>query len=100
MDESTEWAMNFFGWILFTFSALLFTWSSLESGDPKAISASLLFLVACPIFMIPLLANSPLWPVKLHPDASSPMKQVTDTKFSHSSTVEMGEDTSASLFDA
>ena len=48
---------EFAGWILFTLSAAFFTLSSLKSGDMAAIAGSLLFLVACFVFMRPLISG-------------------------------------------
>ncbi len=45
------------GWILFTLSAAFFTYSSLRAGDPAAVAGSALFLVACLVFMRPLLSS-------------------------------------------
>ncbi|MEM7424684.1 MAG: hypothetical protein AAF441_01210 [Pseudomonadota bacterium] len=45
------------GWVLFTASAAFFTLSSVKSGDAPAIAGSVLFLVACFVFMRPLLSS-------------------------------------------
>jgi len=45
------------GWMLFVFSALAFTGSALRSGDIYALVASLLFLVACIVFLMPYLLD-------------------------------------------
>jgi hypothetical protein len=44
-----------FGWILFIFCAVLFLASSIRNRDAIAITASLVFLIACFVFMIPLI---------------------------------------------
>jgi len=44
-----------FGWILFIFCALLFLASSIRNQDAIAVAASLIFLIACFVFMIPLI---------------------------------------------
>ena len=59
MSRLVEWRFNFWGWILFTLSALAFTWSALLSGDLLSLAASLLFLVACFLFLAPVWANRP-----------------------------------------
>ena len=46
---------NLIGWILFVLSAIGFIVSSLRSGDVPALIGSLLFLVACLVFLIPFL---------------------------------------------
>ena len=43
------------GWGLFIFCALLYTASSLESGNTLGLLGSLVFLIACVVFLIPLL---------------------------------------------
>jgi choline-glycine betaine transporter len=50
-----ELKIQLFGWILFVVCALLFLASSIHNRDTIAIYASLVFLVACFVFMIPLL---------------------------------------------
>ena len=45
------------GWVLFTASAAFFTLSSVRSGDQAAIAGSLLFLIACFVFMRPLISS-------------------------------------------
>lgn len=46
------------GWGLFVVSALFFTASSLRSGDMLALLGSVFFLVACFVFLIPILRDS------------------------------------------
>ena len=43
------------GWVLFILSALSFTVSSWNSGDLVALAGALLFLIACFVFLVPLL---------------------------------------------
>ena len=45
------------GWVLFTASAAFFTLSSFRSGDQAAIAGSVLFLIACFVFMRPLISS-------------------------------------------
>ena len=47
--------LQLFGWILFILCALLFLASSIRNQDWIAFFASLVFLVACFVFMIPLI---------------------------------------------
>jgi hypothetical protein len=46
-----------FGWILFIICALLFLASSIRNQDVIAIIASLVFLVACFVFMYPIVKS-------------------------------------------
>jgi len=50
-----DFKLQLFGWILFILCALLFLASSIHNQDLIAIFASLVFLVACFVFMIPLI---------------------------------------------
>ncbi len=59
MASHTIWWFNFSGWILFTLSALAFLWGAVAAGDAVAILASVLFLVACTVFLIPVWAQRP-----------------------------------------
>ncbi|MBT4931894.1 MAG: cytochrome oxidase subunit III [Rhodospirillaceae bacterium] len=54
MTPRNEWRYNFTGWLLFTVSALFFIWSALEAGDRVYIIASLFFLIACLVFLVPV----------------------------------------------
>ena len=47
------------GWILFVLSAVGFITSSLQSGDAPGLVGSVLFLVACLIFLIPFFRREP-----------------------------------------
>lgn len=42
------------GWILFILCAVFFIFSSFRNRDPLALIGSLLFLVACVVFLFPL----------------------------------------------
>jgi predicted membrane channel-forming protein YqfA (hemolysin III family) len=42
------------GWILFVICAIFFIVSSLKNHDTLALIASIIFLIACIIFLIPL----------------------------------------------
>ncbi|MEB3211925.1 MAG: hypothetical protein VKL39_11250, partial [Leptolyngbyaceae bacterium] len=44
-----------FGWILFIICAILYAIASFKSRDAIAFLASIVFLVACIVFLIPLL---------------------------------------------
>ena len=41
------------GWVMFIASAVLFTASGVRSHDPLAVAASLVFGVACVLFLLP-----------------------------------------------
>ncbi len=45
------------GWILFIVCAVLFLISSIQSGDLLLFFGSLVFLIACIFFIIPLIKN-------------------------------------------
>ena len=44
-----------FGWILFIVCAIFFIASSLKNGDTLTFIGSIIFLIACIVFLIPLL---------------------------------------------
>ncbi|MEA3358850.1 MAG: hypothetical protein U9R17_05515 [Thermodesulfobacteriota bacterium] len=46
---------HFAGWVVFVICAVLFIASSLKSGDILMLVASIVFLAACIIFIIPLI---------------------------------------------
>jgi hypothetical protein len=56
-DSMTERERRFqlWGWGLFILCALLYTASSLESGSLLGLAGSLVFLIACFVFLLPLL---------------------------------------------
>jgi predicted membrane channel-forming protein YqfA (hemolysin III family) len=45
---------HLFGWILFIVCAIFFIASSLKNGDTLTFFGSILFLIACIVFLIPL----------------------------------------------
>lgn len=47
--------LQLLGWLIFIASALAFTTSSLKNGDRLGLVGSLLFLLACFVFLVPLL---------------------------------------------
>ena len=57
MDERKADKFNLWGWILFIVSALFFIWASLKSGDPISFLGGLFFLIACLVFLVPLIAK-------------------------------------------
>jgi hypothetical protein len=46
------------GWLLFVFSAIFFISSSIRAGDLLSLLGGILFLIACFVFIIPLLSKS------------------------------------------
>lgn len=50
-----ERRFQLWGWGLFVLCALLYTASSLESGSILGLLGSLVFVIACLVFLIPLL---------------------------------------------
>jgi len=42
------------GWVLFVISAVLFTLSGVRAHDIVAVAASLVFLLGCVVFIVPL----------------------------------------------
>lgn len=53
-------AFHITGWVLFILSALFFVWSTAVTGDMVGLVASLLFLVACFVFLIQVLVLRPV----------------------------------------
>ncbi len=45
------------GWILFIFSAIFFIATSVRAGDMLGLMGALFFLVACFVFLIPLIST-------------------------------------------
>ncbi len=56
-DQSQELKSQLWGWILFVMSAVFFVVSSIRNGDVVGFIGSVLFLVGCAVFMIPLVAE-------------------------------------------
>ena len=54
-NEKKELKFQFWGWILFIVCALIFIASSIRMGDVLMLIGSLFFLVACFLFIVPLL---------------------------------------------
>lgn len=44
-----------FGWVLFVLSAIAFIASSIRAQDPFGLIGGVIFLIACFVFLIPLL---------------------------------------------
>jgi len=54
-EDRADVKFQIWGWILFIICAGFFIASSLINGDTLALSASVIFLVACFVFLIPLM---------------------------------------------
>ncbi len=52
--EKIRWQLC--GWVIFILSALFFIVSSIRAGDPASLAGGILFLLACFVFILPLLA--------------------------------------------
>lgn len=62
IDIVTERAKQLFeltGWVIFVLSACFFLAATIKSGDQLSIAGSALFLVACIVFMVPLVKLRP-----------------------------------------
>jgi uncharacterized membrane protein YtjA (UPF0391 family) len=56
-SESRELKLQLWGWIVFIICSVLFIVSGIRNRDVLSIVASVLFLVGCVIFMIPLVTT-------------------------------------------
>lgn len=52
--KNNELIAQLWGWILFVICGVLFTLSGVRAQDALTITASIVFLLACVVFMIPL----------------------------------------------
>ena len=57
MSQTRQNHFQLWGWILFIGSALFFMAASIRADDPVSLIGGALFLVACFVFMVPLLAQ-------------------------------------------
>jgi choline-glycine betaine transporter len=53
-EKNKDLKAQLWGWVLFVICAVLFTLSGVRARDILAIAASIIFLLGCAIFMIPL----------------------------------------------
>jgi energy-coupling factor transporter transmembrane protein EcfT len=53
--ERTRLRYQLWGWVLFVLCALLFLASSVVNGDVLAAAGSLVFLLACGVFLVPVI---------------------------------------------
>jgi glucan phosphoethanolaminetransferase (alkaline phosphatase superfamily) len=54
-NEARELKNQLLGWILFVICAVLFILSGIRFGDVLMITASVIFLLACVVFLVPLI---------------------------------------------
>jgi len=52
-----QYRFQLLGWILFIFSAIFFIATSVRAGDMLGLMGALFFLVACFVFLIPLIST-------------------------------------------
>ena len=57
MSQTTQHRFLLWGWILFIGSAIFFMIASVRAGDLLSLAGGTLFLVACFVFLAPLLAQ-------------------------------------------
>lgn len=58
MSQSMKHRFQLWGWIIFIVSALSFIASSWRAGDPVSLIGGILFLLACFVFLVPLIAEA------------------------------------------
>jgi len=54
MSQTTQNRFQLWGWILFVLSAMFYIASSIRAGDPISLAGGTLFLLACLVFLVPL----------------------------------------------
>ena len=59
LSPRASWNYTLVGWVLFTVSAACFTAEAVRSGGALYLVASVTFLLACLVFMVPVLLNRP-----------------------------------------
>lgn len=59
MHPRSSWKLTVVGWGLFTVSAVCFTIEAARAGSVIGLVASLCFLLACVVFMVPVIADRP-----------------------------------------
>jgi len=57
MTQTRQYRFQLWGWILFIASAIFFMAASIRAGDPLSLIGGALFLLACFVFLAPLLAQ-------------------------------------------
>lgn len=59
MSARQSWTLTVAGWVLFMVSAIFFTVGAVRDGRVIELVASLSFLLACVLFMVPVILNRP-----------------------------------------
>lgn len=59
MSPLANWLWHMAGWLVFVVSAVFFIAASWRAGDWLALGGSIAFLIACFVFMIPLMHALP-----------------------------------------
>ena len=54
-NKDREMKFHFWGWILFVVCAGFFIGASIENGDVLSLCGGIIFLIACVVFLIPIL---------------------------------------------
>ena len=57
MSQQAQHRYQLWGWILFIGSAIFFMTSSIRANDPVSLMGGALFLLACFVFLVPLVAE-------------------------------------------
>ena len=57
MSQPLNHRFQLWGWIIFIFSALFFMVASIRADDPISLVGGALFLLACCVFLVPLVAE-------------------------------------------
>jgi len=57
MSQTNQNQFHLWGWILFVLSAMFYIASSINAGDPISLAGGTLFLLACLVFLVPLLVQ-------------------------------------------
>lgn len=54
IDKNNDLKTQLWGWVLFILCAVLFTLSGVRARDILTIAGSIIFLIACLVFLIPV----------------------------------------------
>jgi len=57
MSNKCEYFFNMAGWVLFLICSLFYIYNSIQADDPIYLAGSVIFLVACVSFMVPMIVN-------------------------------------------
>ena len=75
MSQITQQRFQLWGWILFIASAIFFMASSIRAGDPLSLIGGAFFLLACFIFLAPLLNQLAASHRQAIPSSLSPLRK-------------------------